>query len=46
MLASAYLTVGEQMAAVIIGCLAAWSGFIGLAFGKRKATKYITGSKF
>jgi len=42
----AYTAIGVVLLAAITALLAAWAGLVGLGFGKRKATKYVTGKKF
>jgi len=45
-LTDAYASIGVVILAVVTAVLAAWAGLVGLGFGKRKATKYVTGKKF
>lgn len=45
-LASGYAAIGIAILATVTAVIAAWAGLVGLGFGKRKATKYVTGKKF
>jgi len=45
-LTTAYTAIGTVILLTVTAVLAAWAGLIGLGFGKRKATKYVTGKKF
>jgi len=45
-LTSGYAAIGVAIALTVTAVIAAWAGLTGLGFGKRKATKYVTGKKF
>jgi len=45
-LTSAYASIGTILALAIAAIIGAWAALVGLGFGKRKATKYVTGRKF
>jgi len=45
-LTSAYGDIGTIFAVAITAIIAAWAALVGLGFGKRKASKYVTGKKF
>lgn len=45
-LTSAFSAIGVGIALTISAVIAAWAGLVGLGFGKKKATKYVTGKKF
>jgi len=45
-LSAAYADIGTILAVAITAIIAAWAALVGLNFGKRKATKYVTGKKF
>jgi len=43
---SGFTAIGTVVLLVVTAVIAAWAGLVGLGFGKRKATKYVTGKKF
>lgn len=45
-LSTGYAAIGVVLLAAITAVVAAWAGLVGLGFGKRKATQYVTGKKF
>lgn len=45
-LTTAYANIGTIFVVAITAIVAAWAALVGLGFGKRKATKYVTGRKF
>jgi len=45
-LTSAYGDIGVLIALTVTTVIAAWAALVGLGFGKRKATHYVTGKKF
>lgn len=45
-LTTSFASIGVAIALTVTAVLAAWAGLVGLGFGKKKATKYVTGKKF
>jgi len=45
-LTGAYASIGTLIALAVTAVIGAWAALVGLGFGKRKATHYITGKKF
>lgn len=45
-LSAAYTDIGTVIAVAIAAVLVAWAALVGLGFGIRKASRYVTGRKF
>jgi len=45
-LSTAYTDIGTVIAVAVAAVLVAWAALVGLGFGVRKASRYVTGRKF
>lgn len=45
-LTAGFADIGTLIALTVAVVIAAWAALVGLGFGKRKATHYVTGRKF